>query len=401
MSAVDQARREERGAGGPVGHWAVRVLAIYGVSRVLSTAAFVYGWLHFDRENYTIPANASFPEFLARAWDGRWYGIIAEDGYPAELPVGPDGEIAESAWAFLPLFPMLARAVMTVTRLPWEVVGPGLSVGLGAVAVLLLFRLVRIAAPDLVAERPMLPYSAVAVVSFFPASGAFSMAYGDSLAMVLVLCVLLAICRRRYLVAIVPLVLLGFTRAIALPVAAVVVWHLLHRWRREGAASITRREWCAAGALMVTALVSGFSWMAVAAAALGSPDAYFRAQSAWRLRGSSTAPFAGWTWFIESPVGWTILALFCLGVVTLVFSRFVRRLGPELQAWGGAYTGYLVAATALGASTPRYLLLALLFPLVLAPAKRSFRDDLVVIVTLAALQVGWILGVCLTEGFTP
>src|SRR5690606_15922704 len=114
-----------------------------------------------------------------------------------------------------------------------------------------------------------------------------------------------------------------------------------------------------------------------------------------------SAPFSGWTWFIGSWVGWAVFGLFCIGVVLVVFKSWVRRLSPELQAWGGAYVGFVVAATALGASTPRYLLLAVALPMLLVPATRSFRDDLVVIVTLAAVQVGWIYAVCMVEGFTP
>ncbi|MBC9226349.1 hypothetical protein GL325_08455 [Aeromicrobium sp. 636] len=382
-------------------HWAVRVLTIYALSRLVSLVAFWIGWTRFDRQGYPVPADASFLQFLARAWDGRWYGLIAEEGYPAELPRDSDGEISESPWAFLPLFPMTARLVMTVTGLPWDVVGPVLSASFGAVAVLVLFRLVMIAAPELVSERPGLPYSAVAAVSFFPAAGVFSMAYGDSLALVLVLVTLWCILRRRYVLAMVPLVLLGLTRAIALPMAAVVVWHLVHRCRTEGFRTISPREWGAAAMLGVTALISGYSWVAIAGLVLGSPAAYFEAQSPWRQGGSSTAPFAGWTWFIESWLGWAVFALLCLGIVAVTFRSWLRRLGPEFQAWGGAYIGFVVAATAMGASTPRYLLLTIVFPLLLVPAKRSFRDDLVVIVTLAALQVAWIYAVCMLEGFTP
>src|SRR5690606_19019523 len=141
----------------------------------------------------------------SRVWDGSWFAAIAEDGYPAELPLRPNGDIAYSPWPFFPLYPMLARAIMRVTGLPWEFVGPTLSLALGAAAMVLLFHLLRVAAPDLVAERPALPYSAVAVMCFFPAAGAFSMSYSDSLALALVLCTLLAIVRRRYAMAIAPL----------------------------------------------------------------------------------------------------------------------------------------------------------------------------------------------------
>lgn len=401
MTTVDAGRPRGavRRASLRVAPWVPRVLGIYFLSRIFATTIFWFSWLTVEpaAEQYR---DLSFARFLARVWDGKWYGIIAEDGYPDELPRDAAGEIEESPWAFFPLFPMLARLLMRVTGLPWEVVGPALSVATGAVAMLLLFRLVTVAAPRLVEERPALPYTAVAVMCFFPAAGTFSMAYTDSLALALVLATLLAVCRRRYLVAIVPLVLLGFTRAVALPMAAVVVWHLVHRCRTEGARSISRREWGSAGLLCVAAVTSAFGWMLLVGQRLGARDGYLQAQSAWREH-STTAPFSGWTWFITAWWGWALLAIFCAVVVAVVFSPFVRRLGPELQAWGGSYTAYVLATTAMGASTPRYLMLAIVFPLVLAPSSRSFRDDLVMIGTLAVLQGWWIHTVCAVGRFTP
>ena len=45
-------------------------------------------------------------------FDGSWYRNVAENGYPAELPRGEDGLVQQNAWAFFPLFPMLARGLM-------------------------------------------------------------------------------------------------------------------------------------------------------------------------------------------------------------------------------------------------------------------------------------------------
>ncbi len=379
--------------------WVTRVLGIYALSRVFALALLWRGWSTADLSD-TDYANATFPEFVSRVWDGQWYSIIADEGYPEQLPRDGDGDVEMSPWAFFPLFPMLARVLMRVTGMPWEAAAPGLSVVFGALAMLLLFRLLQIAAPDLVRERPGLPYSAVAAMSFFPAAGAFSMGYTDSLALLLVLATLTAIARRRYLVALVPLVLLGFTRAVALPMAAVVTWHLVHRCRQDGVRSISRGEWVGAAVLSLGAVASGFAWMVMVGMLLGSPDGYLQAQSAWRFR-STASPFSGWTWFISTWWGWALLLAFCVAVVAVVFSPFVRRLGPELQAWGGTYTAYLMAATAFGASTPRYLMLAIVFPLILAPCKRSFRDDLVMIGALAALQAWWIHVISLVDGFTP
>lgn len=380
-------------------HWVARVLAIYAASRIISLGAFWLVRSRLDVREELMSPDAGFMEFLARLWDGSWYGIIAEDGYPSELPVDADGDVDFSPWAFFPIFPLLARLLMRVTGLSWNVIGPTLSVVLGAVAMLMLFKVIQQLAPGLVAERPMFPFAAVAAMSFFPAAGVFSLAYSDSLALILILSSLWCINRRRYLLAVVPVLLIGFTRAVALPVAAVVIWHVACRCRRDGFRSVPAKDWWTASVLCAVAVISGFSWMIVVGFALGSPDAYFQAQSPWRQRAGSSAPFAGWTWFIDTWVGWTMFAVFCVAIIALTFTPFVRRLGPELQAWGGASAGFLVAATALGASTPRYAMLTIMVPLAFVQGRRW--TVLVVIAVSALLMGAWIYAVCMVEGFTP
>src|SRR5690606_24867929 len=48
---------------------------------------------------------------LSLGWDAQWYWLIAVAGYPSELPLTDAGEVAENAWAFMPLYPMLARVI--------------------------------------------------------------------------------------------------------------------------------------------------------------------------------------------------------------------------------------------------------------------------------------------------
>jgi len=56
-------------------------------------------------------------------WDGSWYRLIAESGYPATLPADAlTGAVQESAWAFYPVFPMMSRFLMKVTGLGFPVI---------------------------------------------------------------------------------------------------------------------------------------------------------------------------------------------------------------------------------------------------------------------------------------
>ena len=81
-------------------------------------------------------------------WDGQWYRTIVEEGYPSALPMEGDGSVSRSTWAFYPAYPMLVRAVMWVSRAPFEVVAPTLSTVLGAGAVCLLYRCLLYTSPS-------------------------------------------------------------------------------------------------------------------------------------------------------------------------------------------------------------------------------------------------------------
>ena len=56
---------------------------------------------------------AALVQALGSIWDGRWYLMIAQHGYPHQLVNEGDG----SRWAFFPAFPAAIRAVAEVTRL--------------------------------------------------------------------------------------------------------------------------------------------------------------------------------------------------------------------------------------------------------------------------------------------
>ncbi|MGA8978048.1 MAG: hypothetical protein WB473_02925, partial [Pedococcus sp.] len=61
-------------------------------------------------------------------WDGSWYRNVALEGYPNPLPVDQaSGDVTQNAWAFYPLFPLLARMLMSVTGLGFPVVASSLA----------------------------------------------------------------------------------------------------------------------------------------------------------------------------------------------------------------------------------------------------------------------------------
>ncbi|ROS76938.1 hypothetical protein [Cellulomonas sp. PhB143] len=383
--------------------WWVQVLAVYGAARLVS-AVILLVVAHQQAENLWTPASPSYAQWTGRMWDASWYRSIAEGGYPSTLPRGDDGAVEQNAWAFYPLFPVLARGLTSLTGLGWDVVAPTLSLLLGAAAMLVIHRLVA-GADRAVARRPGLPLATVAVVSVFPSSPVLQTAYTESLGLLLVATTLLLLVRRRYEWAAGAVLLLGLSRAVALPMACVVLWHGLvrarHWWRARAAAPAGARaaargralvDGARVGALLVITLLAGVAWQLVVGAVTGERDAYFRTQSAWRA-GADVVPVQPWIdvsrWLWGDAGPWIMLAVL-VAFAAAVLSPPTARLGPELQAWSGAYLAYLVAVVPPGSSLVRFLLLAFPLGASLVGWTRSRLWFWCVVVASVAGQLWWV-----------
>jgi hypothetical protein len=158
--------------------------------------------------------------------------------------------------------------------------------------------------------------------------------------------------------------LLGLTRPIAVPIAAVAVVALWSRWRRRTTEPLTTSEAASGLALLVGCGVSGLLWPVVAALVTGRNDAYTVTMSSWR--GSrQIVPFRPWldmsryyfgpTW---GPVWLTVLLVV---IAVMVLGPWAARLGPQLRMWSLAYPAYLLVVLDPFTSIFRYLIP--LFPL--------------------------------------
>ena len=378
--------------------WWVQVLLVYATARLFTTAVFLWVASVQEQNPWTAEHPGYFP-YVGFMFDGSWYKNVAENGYPAQLPVGADGLVQQNAWAFFPLFPMLARGLMVLTRAPWEVVAPLLALVLGAGAVLAIHRTVVRGAPRAVAARPGLPLATVALVSVFPTAAVLQVAYTEALALLLVASALLLLLRRDYGWTALVVVALGFTRAVALPMAVVIVVHAAVRWwsSRRGTDTFTWRTGAALAGLALLAAASGFLWPAICGWVTGVPDAYLQTQEAWRgVR--EVAPFGGWSyvpefWFKSRAV--LVVSLSFALVIAVLVVPAAWRLGKELHAWAAAYIVYIAAVVEPGSSLARFLLLA--FPLAAVtagvvtrpPAARRWWFGAVVVLMLG-LQVLWV-----------
>lgn len=356
--------------------WWARVLGVYLAARAVSAVTFLVV-AGTQAANLWTPHAPSYAEYTGLMWDAGWYREIAERGYPDDLPVGTDGVAQQNALAFFPLFPALARLVMTLTGLEWQVVAPALALALGTGAALVVHQVVAEAAEGSrwLRDRPVagLPLATVAVLGIWGAAPVLQVAYTESLALLLLATALLCLLRRQYLTALPVVVGLGLTRAVAMPLAVAVVAHGIARWRaaRDDDDDLRPGERVALVALAGTTALSGFLWPVLVGRMTGVPDAYTRTQAAWRAR-RAVVPVVPWfdvaRWW--APQWWVALLVTVLALAVVAVTA-ARRLGPELQGWTAGYLAYLVLVVEPGTSVLRFLVLA--FPLSAVAADWALR----------------------------
>lgn len=378
--------------------WWAQVIGVHLLARGVSAVVLMVVAAR-QVENLWTPASPSYTEYTGLMWDASWYRTIAEQGYPDDLPRGVDGRVQQNAWAFFPLFPVLAGGIGRLTGQPWQVVAPTLALVLGTAAMLLVHRTVALGLDQVPSRLPArvvraLPLATVAVLSTSAAAPVLQVAYTESLALLLLAGTLWCLLERRYLGA-VPLVLaLGLTRAVALPVTVAVLAHAVARSR--GGPGWTAGERLRLAVLAVVSAASGLLWPAVVALATGEPDAYAATQGAWRGRGE-VVPLLPWLDVARWLFGpWAVPVLVAVAglAVAVVAIPAAARLGPELRGWTAGYLAYLVLVLEPGTSLVRFLVLA--YPGAGVVALLSLRSrfprtvlGLVIALGLAG-QVAWV-----------
>ncbi|MGL5857153.1 MAG: hypothetical protein ACRC35_01860 [Angustibacter sp.] len=380
---------------------AVLVLAWYVVTRV-------WGALLIDRAaGEQLPSvwtgSRSGYSAMAQLWDGQWYKIIAEQGYPLPLPTDGSGVVQQNAWAFFPGFPYATKVVMLVTGWPFAATAVVLNLLLGGCAVVVVTRVVR----RLAGRRAAL--GGAVLLCAVPSAPALQIAYSESLALLLLALATDALLRRRYGWCAVAVLALALTRPVVAPFAVVVLAHLLARYRAHhgvlGWGDLGREPFSRVDQLRVVSLglftaASSVLWPVSVGVLVGSADAYERTQAAWRT-GGVVRPFqqaVGIAQLLWGPGGGYWLLAGAIALLVLLASRWGRSIGPEMAAWSLSYPFYLLAVTEPWTSTFRYLLL--MFPLFAVLARVLRWPVLIVAVAGIGLwgQAVWVHELLL---FTP
>jgi hypothetical protein len=343
---------------------------------------------------YQFTAHPASPGYLGLItnWDGQWYERIATLGY--HLPGPGDPGAADTLWtfAFLPVFPTVIGAMMTVTGLSFAVCVTVVNLVAGGAAMVVMFALVEPAAGR---------FAASAVVLFtccFVAAPLLQSAYSESISLLLVCGALLLIAQRRYPWAVAVVLLLSLTRLVTPPLAIVVIVHAVVRYRGRAQDPVRRGEavWLAVLAVVCAASVS--LWSTVASAITGGVSA----PGAHRGSVSTAVGAARFGWFTNAyeHIGWAgVLGLTLLTVllVVLAVSPLARTWGVEVRTWFAIYPVFLLFVAGVHTGMLRYLLLA--FPLALlmigspqpgtVPRRRAALVITVCAISLA-LQIPWV-----------
>lgn len=339
-----------------------------------------------EANNYT-PASPDLADY-ATMWDAHWYYLIAIQGYPTELPVEADGSLDDNAWAFMPVFPMLAR-VLVRAGVPWEGASLAIAVAAGAGFAVVAYRLLL----DVV---PRHATWALAIILASPLSPMLQIAYAESLGLLGLAACLLAWRRSAWL----PLALLipvtCLTRPLGLALSFAMVIAFAVRWWRDDTEPWPMRErWITFG-FAVWAGIWGLAWPLICGITVGDIDAYLETELVWRsayIGPSELAPFSAWIagfdwWF--GGAGIAMLALLVGATAWAISTRTARSIGVEAWAWVVAYLVYILAVWFPQTSTFRILMP--IFPIAGALAMlRPTWLRVALVVGGIALQPAWIM----------
>ncbi|MGV2983106.1 hypothetical protein ACNPNP_05295 [Microbacterium sp. AGC85] len=364
--------------------WAsVPVIARIGVIYVLGrlvTTGFLGLAAALSGPTSRFGADASIGSFIL-GWDAQWYWLVAWEGYPSVLPLTESGQVAENAWAFMPLYAYAAQVI----GLPFGSWGAGallISLVAGFFACVALHRLLR---------GRIGSSAALWAVTFFawgPLAALFQVGYAEVLFVLLLLIALDLVARRRFAWLYPLTVLMAFTRPGVLAFALYLGLYGILRWTRRRADPLPAREIIHIVALGALATATGFAWQAIAGIVTGDPGAYLATELSWRrnwgIDSGGFVPFDGWWqaaqfWFGQwgLPVWWGPVALVLLvggAAGALLFAPQVRRLGVDLRLWSASYLLYLLAVFFPQSSTFRLLMpLTPLWGAVAVPKSRVYR----------------------------
>jgi Dolichyl-phosphate-mannose-protein mannosyltransferase len=196
--------------------WAI---LIFSCSRAVVALGLVFSqkYLAIGRADVWSAGPTWYHQLLQ--WDSEWYFKIVTEGYR----YNGDPTIQQNI-VFYPLYPMLARGLVTISGLTPADALLLVSNVAGLFAVVVLFKLVREEFGD------QLALSTITLLSFFPASVLLSAGYTEPLALLLIVSFFLVVKRKHYLPAALLAGLALSTRSTGIVLLPVLLWEM---WRNR------------------------------------------------------------------------------------------------------------------------------------------------------------------------
>ncbi|MGM7672011.1 hypothetical protein [Microbacterium sp. A93] len=367
---------------------AARIAVVYVVGRLITTG-FLQLAAHLSGPGTRFGTDANIGSFVL-GWDAQWYWLVAWGGYPSALPLTESGQVAENAWAFMPVYAYAAKVI----GIPFGSWGAGallISLVAGFFACLMLYRLLH---------QRIGSSAAMWAVTFFawgPLAALFQVGYAEVLFVLLLLIALDLVARRRFAWVYPVVLVMAFTRPGILAFALYLGLYGILRWVRRRTDPLPARDVVHIVALGALATVTGFAWQVAAGLVTGDSGAYLATELSWRrnwgVGSEGFMPFDGWVqaaqfWFTQwgLPGWWGLIALILLVVGAggaLLFAPPVRRLGVDLRLWSASYLLYLLAVFFPQSSTFRLLMpLTPLWGAVAVPRSRVYRYGMLLLCLL-------------------
>jgi hypothetical protein len=390
--------------------WWGKVTAIFVASRIVTTVILA-SFAAAQPVSYRTTASPDYFTFAA-LWDGQWYWLISQSGYPSTLPLTDTGQVAENAWAFLPGYPALMSVLTLGNTLPFPVIAPLVSTVFALGAALLFYLLMARVLPGSAAMF------AVVLFCTAPLSPILQVAYAESMHLFLLFGALLLLVTRRYLLLIPVAAAMALTRPSGLAFALLLLLHLIWRIAKRKRDPLDARSFASIVAVGLTTALAGVAWPIVAWAVTGSLTAYTDTELVWRrsyIGDQELLPFTPWfqgaEWWLEHAgmpegvafwVGAAAVVLLVAGFAAFLLSPWARRLGVDIRLWMLSYALYLLAVFFPQSSTFRLLVpLAPGLGALAVPENRVWRWSLVA--AGIAGQVAWLYIAWWVDGqdFTP
>jgi hypothetical protein len=305
-------------------------------------------------------------------WDGSWYFRVATDGYPAALD-HVHGRLTESTAAFFPLYPMVLRGATLLTFGNWCAGAIVAEVITGLAMAVAVWWYVADDLGRRAADR------AVVLTLLLPGTTVMAMGYTEPLAIALSAWCLLALRRRRWMVAGFAAALGSITRPDMLALTVACLWSGLATFAGD-------RDRKAVVAPMIAPLGAG-AWLAIQATRYQSWKWWFRLErQAWDMRFDFGRSNAGRLfWLTTEPARHPTFYLLA-DVTLLLFVLALALAWPRLRPEARAYV-LVMAVLSLGSSLPtiRYLFKA--WPVSVVGEQMPRRAYLAVVALLAAAFV--------------